>query len=271
MIWAVKCLRPSIQLFPTTKVSVGTINSKNIEFFQWRTPKSRDVIVEPSEIAELKDFISPGDVAIDVGAQIGDSTLPIALACGPTGHVFAFEPNPICFSVLAKNSFLNVQLTRITPIPFACSEADESVVFNYSDRWLANGGDKSLFGMGHGHQFPVPVDGVHPLNFLEEHYAQELQRLRYIKIDVEGLDLMVLRQFEPRIIKNAPFIKFEIAKFTSAKMRAELVKFFEDKPYKFYHVDNEKRRLFGSPIDTSMFSKTESFDVFCVPTTFAGN
>lgn len=264
-IWGIEWLRPSVRFYPIAKEVIGDVFGEPVEFFQWRTPKSRDVKLDADEPSELRQFITPGDVAIDVGAQIGDSTLPIALACGPEGCVFAFEPNPICFSVLAKNAVLNPKLTRIIPIPFACTDTESSLVFNYSDPWLANGGDKRSFGVAHGHQFPVPVDGLHPLNFLTTRYVEELERLKYLKIDVEGLDLMVLRQFEPLIDAVKPFIKFEIAKFTGASEREALIKFFSDKPYTLRRVDADRNRLFGPVIDVSEFHAKGSFDVFCVP------
>src|SRR5215471_19231611 len=43
--------------------------------------------------------VNPGDVIIDCGANIGDVTSLFARA-GAT--VYAFEPNPLCFSILSR-------------------------------------------------------------------------------------------------------------------------------------------------------------------------
>ena len=94
-------LKSSVRFFGAERVVIGEYKNSPLSFYQWRTPKSSDVTLNLAEVDELKSFISEGDIAIDVGAHIGDSTLPIALACGSSGGVYAFEPNPIVFSILA--------------------------------------------------------------------------------------------------------------------------------------------------------------------------
>ena len=53
------------------------------------------------------DSCGPGDAAIDIGAHTGDTALPVALAVGPQGAVFALEPNPFTYKVLIANAGLN--------------------------------------------------------------------------------------------------------------------------------------------------------------------
>lgn len=258
-------LRPNYRFYPTKKREIGSFNGQPVEFHQWMTPRGPVIAVDQGEIEELKSFLNEGDCAIDVGAHIGDSVLPIALACGKAGKVFAFEPNPVVFTTLCKNAFLNSELTHIIPIPFACTDNDAQLVFKYSDPALSNGGDKTNFGFRNGHTFPLSVDGVNPLGFLTERFKSDLEKIRYIKIDVEGLDFIVLKQFETLIDEQKPYIKFEIAKFTSGEMRKNLQGFFKDKAYKFYRVDEQKNRLFGHEISSSEFLHSKTCDIFCVP------
>ena len=258
-------LRPNYKFFPSIKTVIGEHNNKSVEFYQWREPKAQDLKLHTDEIAELSSFIQEGDTAIDVGAHIGDSTLPIALACGAKGKVFAFEPNPIVFATLAKNAAINTELTQIVPIPFACTDDDVDMVFKYSEASMSNGGDKTNAGFRDGHTFPMPVNGLNPLSFLQDRYAQDLEKLRYIKIDVEGLDYLVLKQFEALIDQHSPYIKFEIAKFTSHDMRMALQSYFKNKPYKFYRVDEAQSKLAGFEADAEIFFYPTHCDVFCVP------
>jgi FkbM family methyltransferase len=51
----------------------------------------------------LRDVLRPGDVAIDVGANVGSTALSSAIAVGPKGHVLAVEPHPRIFSYLKAN------------------------------------------------------------------------------------------------------------------------------------------------------------------------
>ena len=42
----------------------------------------------------FKEHVQEGDITIDIGANIGYFTLMLAKLVGPTGKVFAFEPDP---------------------------------------------------------------------------------------------------------------------------------------------------------------------------------
>ncbi len=65
-----------------------------------------------SEFEIMAQALRPGDHVIDVGANIGALTLAFAAKVGsdgkvPAGHVFAFEPQPRLFQLLATNCVLN--------------------------------------------------------------------------------------------------------------------------------------------------------------------
>lgn len=49
-------------------------------------------VFERSTVNAYKRLIRPGDVVLDIGANIGVHTLPLANCAGPHGHVYAFEP-----------------------------------------------------------------------------------------------------------------------------------------------------------------------------------
>ncbi len=66
-------------------------------------PRVRDMYFsayEPEEVAFLKHALHPGDVCVDVGANIGYFTAVAAACVGPTGAVHAFEPVPEYFARL---------------------------------------------------------------------------------------------------------------------------------------------------------------------------
>ena len=60
-----------------------------------------------SEIAMMRRFLREGSVAIDVGANIGDLTIPMAKMVGSTGRVFAIESHSETYNVLCTNLALN--------------------------------------------------------------------------------------------------------------------------------------------------------------------
>src|SRR5882672_8881146 len=64
------------------------------------------------EIALFEQVLQSGMVAIDAGANIGTHTLALARAVGPTGAVYAFEPQRIVFQTMVVNVALN-SLTNV--------------------------------------------------------------------------------------------------------------------------------------------------------------
>lgn len=55
----------------------------------------------------LEKTIKAGDTVLDIGAHIGYHTLTMAKLAGPSGKVYAFEPDPVNFALLKKNIEVN--------------------------------------------------------------------------------------------------------------------------------------------------------------------
>jgi FkbM family methyltransferase len=67
----------------------------------------------------LRARVKPGDLCIDVGANVGVYVLQFAHWSGPTGRVIAFEPNPGACTVLQKHVELNNLSARVEIITAA--------------------------------------------------------------------------------------------------------------------------------------------------------
>src|SRR5207249_11402124 len=79
-------------------------NEGRIEFANWENPLTKSFIITEPMINFFKKFIRQGDMAIDIGANIGDTTVPMAIAAGKEGLTLAFDPNPYVFEILKINS-----------------------------------------------------------------------------------------------------------------------------------------------------------------------
>jgi FkbM family methyltransferase len=68
-----------------------------------------------------------GGTVIDIGAHVGFFAVKAGVAVGPTGRVFAFEPDPASYGRLARNVALNGLGDRVEPIHAAMSDRDGTV------------------------------------------------------------------------------------------------------------------------------------------------
>jgi len=257
-------LKPNYQFYGHV-VDAIKVDGDNINFANWLAPKSPKLDLQQVELDELRKFLNPGDFAIDVGAHIGDSTLPIALVCGAQGAVIAFEPNPVTFRVLAANSALNPQKTNIIPLPFAVASDDLLLNFDYGDPWLSNGGDHAgVSKWSHASAFSIPVNAINVSKLLRDKYPSRLQKLRYIKVDVEGNDFNVVKSLSEVIEEFRPYIKLEVGWPTSKADRDGIAAYFKKINYELRLVMNRKG-LFGPLLTDDFLYGKETIDVFAIP------
>ncbi len=90
----------------------------------------RGVAYEADVVGWIEKFIHPGCIAVDVGAHFGFYTVMMARRVGPTGGVYAFEPEPGSFAKLACHIRLNGLEDHCKVFPVALSDrAGESEMF----------------------------------------------------------------------------------------------------------------------------------------------
>ncbi len=124
----------------------------------------------------FKDYCRSGDVAVDVGANIGEVAIILSRRVGETGRVFAFEPNPRVYRFLLGNLALN-GCRNVTPINLAVGARAGTVRMS----------NDKVDDMNR-----VVDDGTMevPSTTLD---ARELpDRIAFLKVDVEGSELRVL-------------------------------------------------------------------------------
>jgi FkbM family methyltransferase len=236
-----------------------------VEYAQWQHPGETLKEVRQDVVDHLRRFIRPGDVAIDIGAHTGDSTLPVALAAGPAGCVLALEPNPYVFSVLERNAALNLAKTCIVPLNFAATAASGPVTFEYSDAGFCNGGrHEGISRWRHGHAFSLTVRGERLETHLEDHYGHLIGRIRYVKVDAEGYDLSVLESMARLIDGQRPFIRAEVYKLTTAPQRQALFDFLASRGYELRRIVGEAN-YFGEVLTAGDMTRWRHFDLFAVP------
>jgi FkbM family methyltransferase len=143
-------------------------------------------IWEPEVSQVITSILAPGDVFIDIGANIGYDSLLAASLVGPTGAVVAIEASPKTFDMLKKNLSLNEDPSNIRAVNVAASDHYGTLdLFEISQRNL--GAATTI--EGRGGKFIASVDAMPLTEILRE---DEIKRARLIKIDVEGAESTIL-------------------------------------------------------------------------------
>lgn len=236
-----------------------------IQFAAWRHPAEKPKEFAQAHVDALREFLSPGDFAIDIGAHTGDSTLPIALAVGPAGGVIALEPNPYVFKVLSANAALNRGKMNIYPFMFAATADDGRMIFEYSDSGFCNGGKhKNISAWRHAHFFKLTVQGRNLEKFLKQEHPDLFSRIRYIKIDTEGYDPDVIQSIPGLLLRNRPFIKTEIYKHLSTERRRSYFRDLRDLGYRLYKWESDEN-YYGKVISENNVADWRHYDIFAVP------
>lgn len=138
--------------------------------------------VNELELQLLRALTPEGGTVLDIGANIGSHTVPLAQHVGPRGNVFALEPQRIVFQTLCGNVALN-SLTNVECHWAAVGDAPGTILIPQIDYTQeANFGaiEISTFGVGR----PVPQI------VLDDFVG--LPRVDLVKIDVEGMEERVL-------------------------------------------------------------------------------
>ena len=140
--------------------------------------------------------LNPGDVAIDLGANIGTASLVFARHVGPTGHVFSFEP--IMQDVCRRNIEAN-GATNVTVVPLAVSNQAGTVEFALTDFCL----DSMMSTSGASSQ-PGQSKTVRTIRLDDWATEHRLQRVDFIKVDIEGAEELAMRGAEQLVKRFRP-------------------------------------------------------------------
>jgi FkbM family methyltransferase len=168
----------------------------------------------------LRRLLSPGDTFIDVGANIGWFTLLAAHLVGSTGRVVAFEPCPVTRRHLERNLGLN---------PYRHILVERSALSDRpgTARLLrvvpGNDGSFSIIGgvPAHGDSFEVST-----ARFDDYHQDHQLGRVKLMKVDVEGAELLVLKGMQSVLKRHrCDFIVLEATEWQLCRAGASIADF----------------------------------------------
>jgi FkbM family methyltransferase len=183
------------------------------------------------EVHELPRLVEPGTVAVDVGAHIGDYTYALCRQIGKGGRVVAIEPIPDLARMLER-------ATRRLRLPVTVINCALSSKAGQGELLIPmeNGSRKAGFatlerreGAGRMHRVA--------LRRLDDVCAAIEGRISFIKIDVEGHELEVLRGGTGTLAKHRPNLLIEIEQRHSAGAIEETLKYVTSLGYRGEFLD----------------------------------
>ncbi|HLJ28090.1 MAG TPA: FkbM family methyltransferase [Candidatus Angelobacter sp.] len=217
MIVAAKRLVTAMGLKPVAvKVWRGTIKSiAAIQRFHVVTRKHIRYRLDLTEVIDVSIFstgewesetcqflrkeLCPGHTVLEVGANIGAHTLPMAKLCAP-GHVFAFEPTEYACGKLRQNLALNPEISNVTLI--------QTMVSNH-DHALPKDDISGSFPLFHD---ASKGETAKPGCLSLDEFAQsaKLTSVHLLKIDVDGYDYKVLQGATRILREHKPVVLIEL-------------------------------------------------------------
>jgi FkbM family methyltransferase len=204
------------------------------------------------EMEMLGRFLSPGDIVLDLGANIGAHTLYFARRVGSTGRVISFEPQRVVFQTLGANAALN-SLTNVWTLQAGAGEAEGQTHLPPLDYSRPdNFGAVSLDNAEEGE--PVPVHTVDSL---------ELAACAMIKMDVEGWEIQALRGATDTLSRCRPLLYLENHNSRNAEA---LIAWVQEAGYRvFWHLPAlyNPDNFLGQ--ERNVFQGWFSVNILCVP------
>lgn len=155
-----------------------------------------------NELAMLLAFLRPGDQVIDVGAHIGTFTVAFARAVGERGQVISIEPGAGAFGRLAENVALNDLAGRVRLHHELV--ADETASYRAIEEAGHTSAAYYVMTTAPSTTACLRVDALEPELLAD-------RPLRLIKIDVEGMELSVLRSARRLIEQHRPLLYVEVS------------------------------------------------------------
>ena len=190
----------------------------------------------------LRKWVKPSSLVLDIGANIGAHSLPLAQLVGPSGRVLSFEPTDYAYKKLLRNLALNPDLAaRVTPFNCFLAAKDEAKVPTsiYSSWPLTPSED--LHAKHLGQAMPVEKASARSIDGVLAEMGNPTVQL--VKLDVDGFETEVLRGATALLRDSRPVFLMELSPYVLDERGSsleELLACFAPHGYRFYHERTER-------------------------------
>lgn len=188
------------------------------------------ILAEPRQT--LYDLVSADSTVLDIGANIGETTLAFSKLTGEKGKVYAFEPDPDTYEKLERHVALN-HCSNVQLINAGLGSSEAEVILESNEN--NSGGNRISSAKG------IKGKKIHIITLDEFVKNKKLKLIHLIKIDVEGYEFFVLKGAEKTIENLKPVLFIEVVDDflkNQGSSAEELVSFLISKNYKLKNAND---------------------------------
>ena len=206
----------------------GYLRAVSRLFFLWQRLGIGRAAPATEYVYLLPKLVRAGDTCIDIGANLGYYARTISRLAGPAGKVYAVEPVAPIRKVLSRN-LRRCANTEI--LPYALGTESKPIV-------MANDSARETGYFGTGQNFVNDAGGRADVEFTAQmrrgsELFGKLERLDFIKCDIEGYEVIVMREMRPLLERHRPTVLIE----TGGENRPQIVALFTELGYTGYTLD----------------------------------
>lgn len=206
----------------------GYLGAVSRMFFLWQRFGIGRYAPATEYVYHLPQLVRPGDTCIDIGANLGYYARTLSHLAGPAGRVYAVEPMPPVLAVLRRNlhGCRNVEI-----MPYALGQEDKTIR-------MANDSARETGYLGTGRNFVNDAGAPAGVEYTAEMRRGSvlfgsLERLDFVKCDIEGYELHVMRELQPVLERFRPTVLVE----TGGANRPQLIDLFTGLGYEGFTLD----------------------------------
>ena len=206
----------------------GYLRAVSRMFFLWQRLGIGRYAPATEYVYHLPQLVHAGDTAIDIGANLGYYARTISRLAGPAGKVYAVEPVAPIRKVLSRN-LRRCANTEI--LPYALGTESKPIV-------MANDSARETGYFGTGQNFVNDSGAVAAAQFSAQmrrgsELFAGLERLDFVKCDIEGYEVVVLTELRPLLERFRPTVLIE----TGGENRPQIVALFTTLGYAGFTLD----------------------------------
>lgn len=216
---------------------------------------------EPVETAFVRANLKPGDVFLDIGANIGWFTMLASTIVGERGHVHSFEPRKPTVDYLRRSVEANSLSGLVTVYEAGLADRDGDWHLAWAEG-TANPGSSCLVESGsEAANLQTLAIRLKALDNLA------VEKVDFIKIDIEGAEMLAMKGGSKTIARNRPIVMSELhpkqLQIVSGVSPAEYIGWFRQQGYRIFLLEADRNDELD---DFPRFLSKELVNIVCIPT-----